>query len=83
MKKSNIFYGWWVVLGSAILLAVLGPAAVAVANIYQTPIVAQYGITNSQFAISNSLLLGLESFSHLSYRRGCPVRTSSVIILSA
>ena len=41
MKKSNIFYGWWVVLGSAILLAVLGPAAVAVANIYQTPIVAQ------------------------------------------
>lgn len=62
MKKSNIFYGWWVVLGSAILLAVLGPAAVAVANIYQTPIVAQYGITNSQFAISNSLLLEVGIF---------------------
>lgn len=62
MKKSNIFYGWWVVLGSAILLAVLGPAAVAVANIHQTPIVAQYGITNSQFAISNSLLLEVGIF---------------------
>lgn len=62
MKKSNIFYGWWVVVGSAIMLAVLGPAAVAVANVYQTSIVAEYGITNSQFAISNSLVLGVGIF---------------------
>ena len=62
MKKSNIFYGWWVVVGTALLLAVLGPAAVAVANIYQSPIVTQYGITNSQFAISNSLVLGVGVF---------------------
>lgn len=62
MGKSKMFYGWWIVIGSAILLAVLGPAAVAVANIYQTPIVAQYGITNSQFAISNSLVLGVGGF---------------------
>ena len=62
MGKSKMFYGWWIVIGSAILLAVLGPAAVAVANIYQTPIVAQYGITNSQFAISNSLVLGVGVF---------------------
>lgn len=62
MKNSKMFYGWWVVVGTAILLAVLGPAAVAVANIYQTPIVAQYGITNSQFAISNSLVLGVGIF---------------------
>ena len=62
MGKSKMFYGWWIVIGSAILLAVLGPAAVAVANIYQTPIVTQYGITNSQFAISNSLVLGVGVF---------------------
>lgn len=62
MKKPNIFYGWWVVVGIALLLAVLGPAAVAVANIYQSPIVTQYGITNSQFAISNSLVLGVGVF---------------------
>jgi MFS family permease len=61
-KDSKIFYGWWVVLGSAILLAVLGPAAVAVANIYQAPIVADFGITNSQFALSNSLVLGVGIF---------------------
>lgn len=62
MEKSKTFYGWWVVAGSAIILAVLGPAAVAVANIYQGPIVAEFGITNSQFAISNSLVLGVGIF---------------------
>lgn len=62
MDKSKIFYGWWVVVGSAIMLAVLGPAAVAVANIYQAPVVAEFGISNSQFAISNSLVLGVGIF---------------------
>lgn len=38
MEKPNIFYDWWVVVGTAILLAVLGPAAVAMANIYQYPL---------------------------------------------
>lgn len=62
MKDSKMFYGWWVVIGSAIMLAVLGPAAVAIANIYQAPVVAEFGITNSQFAISNSLVLGVGIF---------------------
>lgn len=62
MKNSKMFYGWWIVLGAAIILAVLGPATVAVANIYQAPIVAEFGITNSQFAISNSLVLGVGIF---------------------
>lgn len=62
MKQSNIFYGWWIVLGSAIILAVLGPASVAVANIFQTPVTAEFGISNSQFAISNSLVLGVGIF---------------------
>ncbi|MFL2100244.1 hypothetical protein [Desemzia sp. FAM 23989] len=69
MKQNNIFYGWWIVLGSAVILAVLGPASVAVANIFQTPVTAEFGISNSQFAISNSqfaisnsLVLGVEIF---------------------
>lgn len=62
MKSSKIFYGWWVVIGSAIMLAVLGPAAVAVANIYQAPVVTEFGITNSQFALSNSIVLGVGIF---------------------
>lgn len=62
MKKSQIFYGWWIVLGSAILLAVLGPASVALANLFQTPVTNEFGITNSQFTISNSLVLGVGVF---------------------
>lgn len=62
MKQNNIFYGWWIVLGSAIILAVLGPASVAVANIFQPPVTAEFGISNSQFAISNSLVLGVGIF---------------------
>lgn len=62
MKEKNIFYGWWIVLGAAVLLAVLGPAAVAVANIYQTSVVAEFGITNSEFAITNSIVLGMGIF---------------------
>lgn len=62
MKDKKIFYGWWIELGSAILLALLGPATVAVANIYQTSVVAEFGIANSQFALSNSIVLGMGIF---------------------
>src|SRR5690625_6770246 len=36
----------------------LGPASVAVANIFQSPITAEFNITNSQFSLSNSFVLG-------------------------
>lgn len=62
MKKSKVFYGWWIVLGAAIILGILGPAAVAVANVYQTSVVSEFGISNSQFAISNSFVLGVGIF---------------------
>lgn len=62
MKNSKIFYGWWVVLGSAIILAMLGPASVAVANIFQSPITTEFNITNSQFSLSNSFVLGVGIF---------------------
>lgn len=62
MKKGKIFYGWWIVLGAAIVLAVMGPASVAVANLFQTPVTEEFGISNSQFAISNSFVLGVGIF---------------------
>lgn len=40
----------------------LGPAPVALANIFQTPITEEFNITNSQFALSNSFLLGVGIF---------------------
>lgn len=60
--KSKIFYGWWIVLSSAFVLVVLGPACVAVANLFQTPVTAEFGISNSQFAISNSIVMGVGIF---------------------
>lgn len=62
MKNSKVFYGWWIVLGAAIVLAVMGPASVAVANLFQLPVTEEFGISNSQFAISNSLVLGVGIF---------------------
>lgn len=62
VKREKIFYGWWIVIGTAIILAMLGPAPVALANIFQTPITEEFNITNSQFALSNSFLLGIGIF---------------------
>lgn len=62
MGKGKVFYGWWIVAGAAIILAVMGSASVAVANLYQAPVTAEFGISNSQFAISHSLVLGVGIF---------------------
>lgn len=61
-NKNGVFYGWWIVLGSIILLAVMGPASVAVANLYQPFVTEALGVSNSQFALSNSLVLGMTIF---------------------
>lgn len=62
MKKGKIFYGWWIVLGSVIMLAVMGPASVAVANLYQGPVTEDFGIPKSMFAIVNTIVLGVGIF---------------------
>lgn len=62
MKNSKVFYGWWIVLGAAVVLAVIGQASVTVANLFQLPVTEEFGISNSQFVISNSLVLGVGIF---------------------
>lgn len=49
-------------LASAILLAILGPAAVAIANLFQAPVTNEFGISNSAFAINNLIVLGMGIF---------------------
>lgn len=61
-KNKGIFYGWWIVVASAIILAIAGPASVAVANVYQSSVIADFGISASQFAIVNSIVLGTGIF---------------------
>lgn len=62
-KQTGIFYGWWIVAASIIILAIGGPASVAVANIYQAPIIEEFNITASQFAIVNAIVLGTGIFA--------------------
>lgn len=59
MKKKKLFYGWWLVLISAIILAIAGPASITVANIYQEPIMQEFAISKSTFALANSIVLGV------------------------
>ncbi|MEY8371441.1 MFS transporter [Aerococcaceae bacterium 50-4] len=59
MKSNNMFYGWKIVIGAVLVLAVTGPAGVSVANIYQNSVTEALNISNSQFSISNTLILGI------------------------
>lgn len=62
MKTEKIFYGWWIVIGSAVMLAVMGPASVAVANLYQGPVTTSFDIPISMFALVNTIVLGVGIF---------------------
>lgn len=62
MSTEKMFYGWWIVIGSAIMLAVMGPASVAVANLYQASVTASFNIPISMFALVNTLVLGTGIF---------------------
>lgn len=62
MEKGKLFYGWWIVLGAILILACMGPASVAVANLFQPHVVEEFGIANSAFAIVNSIVLGMGIF---------------------
>lgn len=56
---KNMFYGWKIVIGAILVLAVTGPAGVSIANIYQASVTEALAISNSQFSISNTLILSV------------------------
>lgn len=59
MKSNKMFYGWKIVIGAVLVLAVTGPAGVAIANIYQNSVTDALNISSSQFSISNTLILSI------------------------
>lgn len=61
MSNSNdkMFYGWKIVMGAVLVLMVTGPAGVSIANIYQNSVTEALNISNSQFSISNTLILSI------------------------
>lgn len=60
--KNTGFYGWKIVMAAAIILALTGPAVVALANTYQLSIMEAFGISAGQFTIANVLLNGAGIF---------------------
>lgn len=63
MASKKIFYGWKIVFASMIVLAINGPATVAVANIFQIPITQEFGISASLFSLINVVTLGVGIFA--------------------
>lgn len=58
MQKKRLFYGWLIVIALTVNLAILGPAAVSVANLFQTSVTGEFAISNSSFAMNNLIVLG-------------------------
>ena len=57
-----MIYGWWIVIAILINISLLGPAAVALANIFQTSVAIEFAINNSALAINNVIVLGIGIF---------------------
>ena len=62
LKKEKMIYGWWIVIAILINISLLGPAAVALTNIFQTSVAIEFAISNSALAINNVIVLGIGIF---------------------
>ena len=62
LKKEKMIYGWWIVIAILINISLLGPDAVALANIFQTSVAIKFAISNSALAINNVIVLGIGIF---------------------
>lgn len=61
-NKGKIFYGWWIFLGSILVTATIIPSVMSMVGNFQIPITEELGISNSSFALSNTILQGLGIF---------------------
>ncbi len=59
MRKANPFYGWMIVLGAIVFLALLAPISVSLTSLFATAVTEDTGISLSQFTLSNTLLQGV------------------------
>ncbi|MGO4961024.1 MFS transporter [Jeotgalibaca porci] len=59
MRKANPFYGWMIVLGAIVFLALSAPISVSLTSLFATAVTEDTGISLSQFTLSNTLLQGV------------------------
>ncbi|MGP6138933.1 MFS transporter [Jeotgalibaca sp. A127] len=59
MKKASPFYGWMIVLGAVIYLALSAPIAVSLTGLFATAITEDTGVSLSQFTLANTMMQGV------------------------
>lgn len=62
MKNSKIFYGWYIVAGATLLLAVVPPGVISLASLYQSLVAEDFGISAGTFALNSAILQGVGIF---------------------
>lgn len=62
MKKSKLFYGWWVVLGCILITCTMVPPIMALSNKYLLQVTSEMGISRSAFTLANTILQALGIF---------------------
>lgn len=62
MKKHNIFYGWWIILGCIIITSTMVPLIMALSNKFLIQVTTEMGISRSAFTLANTILQGLGIF---------------------
>lgn len=62
MKKSKMFYGWWVVIGCILITCTMVPPIMALSNKYLLQVTADMGISRSAFTLANTILQALGIF---------------------
>ncbi|CUH92817.1 MFS transporter [Herbinix luporum] len=55
-KANKIFYGWWIVIGSILVIATIVPSVMALANKFLIPVTTDMGIKRSTFSIGNAII---------------------------
>lgn len=55
MKERKIFYGWWIVLGGALSIAITTTLVNTINSLYVIPISEEMGLTRSTYLVTSTI----------------------------
>lgn len=62
MNNKKIFYGWWVVAASVLIMAILHPLITTCWGLYLKPVTNDMGFSRSAFGICSTIISGVTVF---------------------
>ncbi|MEN6566208.1 MAG: MFS transporter [Veillonellales bacterium] len=62
MSKGKIFYGWWVVAASVLIMAMLHPLITTCWGLYVKPVTGDMGFSRSAFGLCSTIISGVTVF---------------------